>query len=124
MFEAIEAGEEAAVQFWKDHVEEVKRVVPKDKLLVFEVKQGWGPLCSFLGCPVPSVQFPNVNDTSQIEQSRTQLLRSSWLVVVVLPLLALLGMFLLDTSGYISVVILVGLVSIISFQVKDVVKMK
>ncbi|KAJ9507116.1 hypothetical protein QJQ45_004725 [Haematococcus lacustris] len=32
---------------------EVQRVVPADRLLVFNVKQGWAPLCAFLGVPVP-----------------------------------------------------------------------
>ena len=37
MFEAIELGEETAVQFWNNHVEDVKRFVPEEKLLVWEV---------------------------------------------------------------------------------------
>ena len=32
-----------------------------EKLLVFNVKQGWKPLCEFLGCDVPSSPFPRVN---------------------------------------------------------------
>lgn len=39
---------------------------PKDRLLVFDVKEGWGPLCKFLGKPVPDEPFPRVNDTSQM----------------------------------------------------------
>ncbi|HSL43972.1 MAG TPA: sulfotransferase [Anaerolineales bacterium] len=35
------------------HNEEVKRVVPAERLLIFEAKQGWEPLCSFLNVPVP-----------------------------------------------------------------------
>ena len=38
MFSSVRAGQEAAVQFYNDHVEEVKRHVPKDQLLVFEVE--------------------------------------------------------------------------------------
>ncbi len=44
------------------HNEEVERTVPPERLLVFEVEQGWGPLCEFLGVPVPDVPFPHVND--------------------------------------------------------------
>ena len=29
--------------------------------LVFNVKDGWGPLCEFLGKPVPDADFPHVN---------------------------------------------------------------
>jgi hypothetical protein len=42
-----------AVEVFKNHVEEVKRVVPPERLLIFEAKQGWEPLCSFLQVPVP-----------------------------------------------------------------------
>lgn len=36
------------------------------QLLKFSVKEGWGPLCEFLGVPVPDVPFPKVNSTEQI----------------------------------------------------------
>src|SRR5215216_6914635 len=38
-----------AIEVFNRHNEEVKRHVPPDKLLVYEVKEGWGPLCEFLG---------------------------------------------------------------------------
>eukprot|EP00090_Calanus_glacialis_P003701 TRINITY_DN12728_c0_g1_i1.p1 TRINITY_DN12728_c0_g1~~TRINITY_DN12728_c0_g1_i1.p1 ORF type:complete len:290 (+),score=63.80 TRINITY_DN12728_c0_g1_i1:118-987(+) len=106
MFEAIENGEETAVKFWNNHVEEVKRVVPADKLLIFEVKEGWGPLCKFLEVSTPSVPFPNENDSDQIEISRKELMRSSWSIVVFLPLLALTGLLFLDSSGSMALAIL------------------
>jgi hypothetical protein len=42
--------------------------VPEDQLLIFNVKQGWKPLCNFLGLPVPSKPFPNVNDTKNFRK--------------------------------------------------------
>jgi Sulfotransferase domain len=44
------------------HNEEVKRVVPPDRLLVWEVTDGWEPLCEFLGVPVPDEPLPHAND--------------------------------------------------------------
>ena len=44
------------------HNEEVKRVVPADQLLVWEVGEGWEPLCEFLGVPVPDQPLPHAND--------------------------------------------------------------
>ena len=41
---------------------EVKAEVPKDRLLVFNVKEGWAPLCRFLGVAEPSIPFPHIND--------------------------------------------------------------
>ena len=50
---------------FKAHTELVKATVPADQLLVYEVKQGWEPLCEFLGLPVPEEPFPRTN--SRIE---------------------------------------------------------
>jgi hypothetical protein len=45
------------------HNDEVKANVPADRLLVWDVTQGWEPLCEFMELPVPSEPFPNVNDS-------------------------------------------------------------
>lgn len=42
--------------------------VPPEKLLVFEPKQGWEPLCKFLNRPVPDQPFPHVNDTASFNK--------------------------------------------------------
>ena len=36
-------------RFFNDWVDQVKAEIPAERLLVFEVKQGWAPLCHFLG---------------------------------------------------------------------------
>lgn len=47
------------------HVAAVKAAIPADRLLVFHVKEGWEPLCAFLGAPVPDGDFPRTNDRSE-----------------------------------------------------------
>ena len=47
------------------HNEEVRRTVPDDRLLVYEVKSGWGPLCAFLGVAEPEAPFPRANSTEE-----------------------------------------------------------
>jgi hypothetical protein len=47
------------------HNEAVKSTIPASQLLVFEVKEGWDPLCEFLGMPVPSGLFPRTNDRAE-----------------------------------------------------------
>ncbi|MFI5134742.1 MAG: sulfotransferase family protein [Chitinophagales bacterium] len=47
--------------------EEVKRTVPAEKLLVYEVKDGWEPLCKFLNVPIPDVPFPKSNDSDSFQ---------------------------------------------------------
>jgi len=52
---------EFMVPYFERYVEDVVETVPKERLLVYEVKQGWEPLCEFLGVPVPGTPFPRVN---------------------------------------------------------------
>jgi len=65
MFGAVAAGQDTAVKFFNDWVESVKKEIPAERLLVFEVKNGWEPLCQFLQVPVPDEPFPNANDTAE-----------------------------------------------------------
>jgi len=47
-------------QWYTKHAEEVKKLVPQDRLLEYNVKEGWGPLCKFLDVPVPDKPFPHL----------------------------------------------------------------
>ena len=52
--------------YFKRHNAEVVSEVPKDRLLVYEVSQGWAPLCAFLGVPVPDEPFPRANTREEM----------------------------------------------------------
>ena len=54
------------VAAFKRHNDEVRRVIPPARLLVFEAKQGWVPLCEFLGVPVPATPFPHTNSREEM----------------------------------------------------------
>ena len=43
--------------------QEVRDTVPAQRLLVWEPKDGWEPLCEFIGVDVPAEELPRVNDT-------------------------------------------------------------
>jgi hypothetical protein len=43
------------------HTDSVKDAIPADRLLIYEVKDGWRPLCAFLGVPEPAEAFPRTN---------------------------------------------------------------
>lgn len=45
---------------YERHNQHVIDHVPSDNLLVFNVKEGWKPLCEFLGKPVHDKPFPHV----------------------------------------------------------------
>ncbi|WP_433236187.1 sulfotransferase family protein [Streptosporangium sp. CA-135522] len=55
---------EEALKTFRAHVEKVVATIPPQRLLRFEVRQGWKPLCEFLEVPVPDEPFPRVNDTA------------------------------------------------------------
>jgi hypothetical protein len=50
-----------AIDVFQRHNAEVQRVVPAEQLLVYEVNQGWEPLCHFLATPIPTTPFPHTN---------------------------------------------------------------
>ena len=52
------ADEALAIDALRLHEAEVRREIPPERLLAFEVAQGWEPLCRFLGRPVPEASFP------------------------------------------------------------------
>lgn len=56
---------EQLVRAFEAHNEAVKETIPANRLLVYEVKQGWGPLCDFLDVPVPDMDFPRTNDREE-----------------------------------------------------------
>jgi hypothetical protein len=53
------------IQAFTDHNDAVKAAIPADRLLVYQVKEGWGPLCAYLGVPVPAGPFPRSNDRGE-----------------------------------------------------------
>ena len=62
-----------AIDIYNAHVEEVKRVVPAEKLLVYSVKEGWEPLGEFLGVSVPNEPFPHLNDKQSFKERLVKL---------------------------------------------------
>ena len=82
---AIESGPAVAEKFFQDWEAEVRRVVPKEKLLVASAKEGWAPLCKFLGVPVPENDYPRVNDTAAIQRTIRNIKIMNAMVFYVLP---------------------------------------
>lgn len=70
-----------AIARYQEHIAEVKAAVPGDQLLVFSVDQGWGPLCEFLGLPVPQTEFPNVNDRANIKKAIKGMTRGAYVIL-------------------------------------------
>ncbi len=58
-------GDEAAAMIaqMRSHNEAVRAAIAPERLLVWQVTEGWEPLCEFLELPVPDEPFPHANDT-------------------------------------------------------------
>ncbi len=52
---------ETALAAYRQRTRDVREALPSDRLLVFDVADGWEPLCRFLGTPVPEIEFPHRN---------------------------------------------------------------
>ena len=48
----------------------MKKRIPADRLLVYEAKESWGPLCEFLGVEVPEDKpFPYLNKAADFRKT-------------------------------------------------------
>lgn len=73
------------------HYETIRKVTPPEQLLNFDLKQGWGPLCEFLGRDVPESwkgredKFPHINEAAamraKIMEQQGKMLRKAGRVV-------------------------------------------
>ena len=50
-----------AIEIFERHNQAVRDAIDPDRLLVYELGQGWQPLCDFFGVPVPDSDFPHAN---------------------------------------------------------------
>ncbi|MEZ4658398.1 MAG: sulfotransferase [Caldilineaceae bacterium] len=81
-----------AISVFNAHNEAVKKHTPPARLLVYDVKQGWEPLCKFLEVPVPDTPFPHLNDAKTFQ--RLWLFATGFLIAIAVVIIAIL-MYLL-----------------------------
>ena len=88
LFDGEFENRERAIERYNSWTAEVIATVPPERLLVFEVKDGWGPLCEFLEVLQPDSEFPNLND----RESMLRRFRRARIVTRVVPLVGV-GLF-------------------------------
>ena len=52
-----------AIRIFRQHIAEVQSEIPSDRLLTFDLRNGWKPLCEFLEVEAPDVPFPKTNSS-------------------------------------------------------------
>ena len=85
---------------YREHNERVKAAIPKERLLVFNVKQGWKPLCEFLGCEIPEEDFPWLNAGQTLNSQKLAQRQRECATKVVMVLFILVSFFVLVCSFY------------------------
>jgi hypothetical protein len=56
-----------AIAVYQANIAAVQAAFPPDRLLTYNLGDGWEPLCRFLGRPVPDTPFPKTNSTEQFQ---------------------------------------------------------
>ncbi len=56
---------EVATAAYDRHVAQVTSAFSEDRLLLFDVRDGWEPLCTFLEQPIPDEMFPRTNSPEE-----------------------------------------------------------
>jgi hypothetical protein len=59
---------EFMIASFRRHNDDVRREIPPERLLVYDVREGWEPLCTFLGVAAPDSPFPRVNTREEHAQ--------------------------------------------------------
>lgn len=54
-----------AIARYEEHSEDVRKGVPAERLIDYSVTQGWEPICTALGTPIPEQPFPTVNEREE-----------------------------------------------------------
>lgn len=59
------ADKDSVIAAFEQRTQDVRAAIPADRLLEFDVREGWQPLCGFLDCPVPDGDFPRSNSVDE-----------------------------------------------------------
>jgi len=57
----------AAKAAYERHNAEVRKSVPKSRLVDWQPSDGWGPICAALGVAVPDAPFPHANTRAEMQ---------------------------------------------------------
>lgn len=83
VFQGAFEDRQRAIEKFNQYTDEVKHTVPAERLLIFNVGEGWKPLCQFLDVPVPNTPFPHLQDR-EIMKKRFQRMRIGFRVAPVI----------------------------------------
>ena len=65
------------VDFFNRHTAAIADSIPAERLLFYQVSDGWKPLCEFLDLPVPDMDFPHINSRNETKELLAHLIAAS-----------------------------------------------
>jgi hypothetical protein len=65
MFDMRMHDRDWVISVFERHNAEVRRAIAPDRLLTYDLAQGWVPLCAFLGVEIPDAPIPKANSTEE-----------------------------------------------------------
>ncbi|MFT4562303.1 MAG: hypothetical protein ACI9BW_002047 [Gammaproteobacteria bacterium] len=68
VFGGILDDKQHAIELYERNTSHVQAAFDSDRLLTYEIGDGWEPLCRFLNVPMPNVEFPETNSTKEFNQ--------------------------------------------------------
>lgn len=83
---------EFAIACFHRHSHAVRAEIDERRLLVYDVNEGWEPLCTFLGCPVPDIPFPRTNSRRSLSAAVWAIRVLKWAIIAV-PILIAVAVF-------------------------------
>ena len=61
LFKGQFKNKNVALDIYKNHIDDVMKNIPSERLLMYNSEEGWEPLCKFLNKPIPQVNYPSSN---------------------------------------------------------------
>jgi len=68
VFEGRPDDKHHAIAIYNRNIDKVIATVAPERLLIHKLGDGWEPLCDWLNLPVPDMEYPNTNSTTQFLQ--------------------------------------------------------
>jgi len=99
-FEGKPKDKEFAIKKYLERIEDVKKKkIPSEDLLIYNVKEGWKPLCDFLHKDIPidektgdAMKFPMVNSTEEFQTRIQPVKRMNNLATATISFVGVIGL--------------------------------
>lgn len=93
------ADRESVLRAYKQLHQEVRDMVPKEKMLEYKLGDGWEPLCQFLNKDIPNVPFPFINEGQEF-QERVDLMEQQAMTRAAKSIIPVVGAVALVSAWY------------------------